>query len=562
MEERMTEFLKIAETLDGIAAVSSRNAKIELVAALLEEVGTTEVKTAALFLGGRIFPESDDRVLNVSWGGLKSALKQVIDFSMEDLSESYQGDTGDAVAALLESGKFAKQTALFSAPLSIESLENNFSYIAGLQGSGSKRKKEAILAQILRDAAPIEAKYITALVLNDMRVGLSEGLLAEGIAQAFNVEPKLVRRAWSLTGDLGHVAERAAQGETSALMEFTVTLFRPVKPMLASPADSVDEVFETGSSYAFEFKLDGARVQIHKQGDKVTIYSRRLQDVTESLPDIVETVREKVAAEAVVLDGEVVAIDDKGQPFPFQVVMKRFGRTREVEKTRDEVRLRLYLFDLLLLEAKQQIDSAYTERRKLLESVLPQELLIDSYSTTSKDEAASFFDRSKTLGHEGLMAKQVDSTYMPGTRGKKWFKIKHSLDTMDLVIIAAEWGHGRRKNWLSDYHLAVRDPDKDSYVMIGKTYKGLTDIEFEEMTSKLNSISTGRKGHVVTVKPEIVVEVLAAEIQESPTYESGMALRFARIVNIREDKLPTDAMTLEQLKTVYSEQFKYKASQT
>ncbi|MFX1440943.1 MAG: ATP-dependent DNA ligase [Promethearchaeota archaeon] len=557
----MTEFLRIAETLDKIAAVSSRNAKIGFVAALLKEVDSIEVRTTARFLGGRIFPESDDRVLNVSWSGLKSALRQVIDFSMEDLSESYQGDTGEAVAALLESGKFARQTALFSTPLSIGILEENFSIIAGLQGAGSKKKKETILAQILRDAAPREAKYITALVLNDMRIGLSEGLLAEGIARAFKVEPKLVRRAWSLTGDLGQVAEKAAQGGASALMEFKVMLFRPVKPMLASPADSVDEVFETGSLYAFEFKLDGARVQIHKQGDEVIIYSRRLQDVTEGLPDIVEIVRKKVGAGVAVLDGEVVAIDDRGQPFPFQVVMKRFGRTREVEKTRDEVKLRLFLFDLLLLESKQQIDSTYTERRKLLESVVPQELLIESYTATSKDEAARFFDKSKKLGHEGLMAKQVDSAYVPGTRGKNWFKIKHSLDTMDLVIIAAEWGHGRRKNWLSDYHLAVRDPDTDSYVMIGKTYKGLTDIEFEEMTSKLKSISTGRKGHVVIVKPEIVVEVLAAEIQESPTYDSGMALRFARIVNIREDKLATDAMTLEQLKTVYAEQFKYKAGQ-
>ncbi|MFX0055935.1 MAG: ATP-dependent DNA ligase [Promethearchaeota archaeon] len=558
----MTEFLKIAETLDKIAAVSSRNAKLDLVATLLREVDTLEVRTSALFLGGRIFPESDDRVLNVSWSGLKSALKQVIDFSMEDLSESYQGDTGDAVAALLESGKFTVQTGLFSTPLSIKSLEDNFSVIAGLQGPGSKKKKEAILAQILREAAPIEAKYITALVLSDMRIGLSEGLLAEGIARAFNIEPKLVRRAWSFTGDLGQVAEIAAVGGASALDEIKVTLFRPVKPMLASPADSVDEVFGIGSSYAFEFKLDGARVQIHKQGDKVTIYSRRLQNVTESLPDIVEIVRSKVAADLAILDGEVVAVSDKGRPFPFQVVMKRFGRTREVEKTKDEVQLHLYLFDLLLLETNQHIDSRYSERRELLESIAPQEILIESYYTASEDEAESYFDRSKTLGHEGLIAKQVDSTYVPGTRGKNWFKIKHSLDTMDLVIIAAEWGHGRRKNWLSDYHLAVRDPDTDSYVMIGKTYKGLTDVEFEEMTSKLKSISTGKKGHVVTVKPEIVVEVLADEIQESPNYKSGMALRFARIVNIRYDKSPTDAMTLDQLKTIYSGQFKYKASQT
>ncbi|MHA2066056.1 MAG: ATP-dependent DNA ligase [Candidatus Thorarchaeota archaeon] len=557
----MTEFLELAETLDKIADVSSRNAKIDFVAALLRKVGSEEVRSAALFLGGRIFSENDDKVLNVSWGGLRSALKQVIDFSLDDLSESYQGDTGEAIASLLESEKFAKQTSLFSSPLSIQSLEKSFNEITELQGSGSKKKREAILSHILRDAAPIEAKYIAALVLNDMRIGLSEGLLADGIARAFDVEAKIVRRAWSLCGDLGLVAEQASHGGSSTLEEFKAEVFRPVKPMLATPSETIAELFELGGSFAFEVKLDGARVQIHKEADKVAIYSRRLQDVTESLPDIVEVVQREVLAENAILDGEVVAVDKKGQPYPFQVVMKRFGRTREIDKTSSEVQLHLYLFDLLYQENKQLIDSSYDVRRKALESIVSKENVVESIHTSSAEEATEFFESSKKHGHEGIVAKRVDSLYVPGTRGKNWYKIKHALDTMDLVIIAAEWGHGRRKKWLSDYHLAVRNPETNSYVMIGKTYKGLTDAEFKEMTAKLESISTGKKGHVVSVKPEIVVEVLAAEIQESPTYKSGMALRFARIVNIRKDKSPSDAMTLEELKKVFAAQFEYKASQ-
>ncbi|MHA2386879.1 MAG: ATP-dependent DNA ligase, partial [Candidatus Thorarchaeota archaeon] len=525
----MTEFLELAETLDSIAADSSRNAKISLVSALLRKVDPEEVRITALFLGGRIFSESDERVLNVSWGGLRSALKQVIDFSLEDLTESYQGDTGKAIALLLESGRFSRQTSLFSEPLSIKSLEKSLYEIADLQGSGSKKKKEAILSQILRDATPLEAQYITALVLNDMRIGLSEGLLAEGIAQAFDVEPTLVRRAWSLCGNLGQVAEQASHGGSSALKAFRAEVFRPVKPMLATPFDTIDDVFSVGGAFAFEFKLDGARVQIHKKDKKVAIYSRRLLEVTESLPDIVELVGREIQAEDAILDGEVVAVDKKGQPFPFQVVMKRFGRTREVEKTRDEVLLHLYLFDILFLEDKQLIDSSYVDRRKALELIMPQEYVVESILTSNDTEASAYFEKAKKLGHEGIMAKRVDSLYTPGTRGKNWLKIKHALETMDLVIIAAEWGHGRRKNWLSDYHLAVRDPETDSFIMIGKTYKGLTDTEFKEMTTKLESISTTKKGHVLYVKPEVVVEVLAAEIQESPTYESGMALRFARI---------------------------------
>ncbi|MHA2142660.1 MAG: ATP-dependent DNA ligase [Candidatus Thorarchaeota archaeon] len=368
---------------------------------------------------------------------------------------------------------------------------------------------------------------------------MSEGLLADGIARAFDVNAKMVRRAWSLSGDLGLVAEQVSHGGSSTLEEFRAEIFRPVKPMLAIPSDTIEKVFEAGGSFAFEVKLDGARVQIHKRGDKIAIFSRRLQDVTESLPDIVNVVRTKVLAKSAILDGEVVAVDKNGQPFPFQVVMKRFGRTREVEETRGEVHLHLYLFDILYVEDEQLIDTSYVERRKALELIVPEENVVESILATNMKEASAFFERSKKLGHEGLMAKRLESFYIPGTRGRNWYKIKHALDTMDLVIVAAEWGHGRRKNWLSDYHLAVRDHETDSYVMIGKTYKGLTDAEFKEMTSKLESISIGKNGHVVSVKPEVVVEVLAAEIQESPTYESGMALRFARIVNIRKDKSPS-----------------------
>ena len=558
----MTDFAEIAQTLEKIAAVSSRNVKIDYVADLLRKANPLEIRITALFLGGRIFSEGDEKILNVSWGGLKSALNQVIDFKMKDFSDSYKGDTGEAIATLLSSEKFARQTSLFSMPLSIEFLEKKFNEMADLQGAGSKKRKEAILAQILREASPLEAKYIAALVLNDMRVGLSEGLLAEGIARAFDIKANLVRRAWSICGDIGLVAMKALQGGTSALEEFRVEIFRPVKPMLASPADTIDELFETGESYAFEVKLDGARVQIHKEDSKIAIYSRRLQDVTESLPDIVDVVGRIVNSKQAILDGEVVAVDEKGKPYPFQVVMKRFGRTRDVDKTRDAVQLYLYLFDILCLEGRQLIDAPYSERRKVLESIVTDSHIVESLATANGKEADEFFERSKKLGHEGLMAKRMESHYVPGTRGKNWFKIKHTLDTMDLVIIAAEWGHGRRRKWLSDYHLAVRDLDTNSYVMVGKTYKGLTDLEFEEMTAKLKSISTRKKGHVVFVKPEVVVEVLASEIQESPTYSSGMALRFARILRIRDDKSADDAMTLEQLITIHEGQFKYKAIQS
>ncbi len=556
----MTDFAELARTMDDISRVSGRNAKIDLVASFLQQVKPEDLKAATRFLGGAVFSEIDSKVLNVSWRGLKQALKQVADFNDAEFGRLYEGDTGEAVAALLETEGLVGQAGLFSSSLTVSSVEKCFNDIAEAEGSGSRKKKESLIAQMLREASTREARYIVALVLNDMRIGLSKGLLAEGVARAFGIDSDLIRRAWSLSGDLGQVAYLSAIEGRTALEKLRPRVFNPVRPMLATPVDSVADLLQDSEyEYSFELKFDGARAQIHKEGREIRIYSRRMQDVTEGLPDIVSIAERKVRAKEAILDCEVVAVDGEGRPFPFQTVMRRFGRTRDVETAKKEVTLRLYVFDVLLADGESFIDSSYTERRKKLHDVADSDLIAEEVATSDLTAALEFFERSRELGHEGLMAKRVDSPYVPGVRGKNWFKIKHTLDTMDLVVVAAEWGHGRRSKWLSDYHLAVRNEDTGGFAMIGKTFKGPTDAEFEEMTSRLQAIKTGEKGHIVTVRPEIVVEVLASEIQKSPTYESGMALRFARIVNTRYDKGPEDATTLEELKRIYDRQFKFKA---
>ncbi|MHA2601051.1 MAG: ATP-dependent DNA ligase [Candidatus Thorarchaeota archaeon SMTZ1-83] len=556
----MTDFAELARTLDEISSVSGRNAKTDLVASFLKKVQQDELTAAALFLGGRVFSERDPRVLNVSWRGVKQALRQVIDFTEKEFRELYDGDAGEAIAALLSTDGVIRQSGLFSSSLTILSVQQGFHEIAEAEGSGSKKRKEAILSQMLREASPREARYIVALVLSDMRVGLSEGLLADGIARAFGIDTDLVRRAWSLSGDLGKVAHIAAAEGEAALVGMKPTVFKPVRPMLATPVDSLAEILENKESdFSFELKFDGARAQIHKDGDQVRVYSRRMQDVTEGLPDIVAIARKEISVDKAILDGEVVAVDSKDRPYPFQTVMRRFGRTRDVEQVKEEVSLKLLVFDVILVDEESMLDVPYLHRRKRLEEVVSSDVLAETLMTSEPSVAEEFFRRSKELGHEGVMAKRTDSLYVPGVRGKNWFKVKHTLDTLDLVIIGAEWGHGRRSKWLSDYHLAVRNAETGGFAMIGKTFKGLTDEEFKDMTSRLQAISMGKKGHVEVVKPEIVVEVLASEIQKSPTYESGMALRFARIVNIRLDKGPEDAMTLHELERIYEEQFRYKA---
>ena len=284
-----------------------------------------------------------------------------------------------------------------------------------------------------------------------------------------------------------------------------------------------------------------------------------MSDVTDSLPDIVQIVREKFTSRNAIVDGEVLAVDDAGTPFPFQVVMKRFGRTRDFEKAFKDTHLVLVLFDAILIDDDQLVDEPYSERRRRLEETVPSDLLVERFVTENINSAQAFFKKSQELGHEGLVAKKLDSPYTPGVRGKHWFKIKHTLDTLDLVIVAAEWGHGRRKKWLSDYHLAVRDEESGEFMVVGKTYKGFTDKEFQDITERLLDLKVVSQKHIVQVRPEIVVEVIASEVQESPTYESGMALRFARISQIREDKGPMDAMTLLELRELFDKQFHFKA---
>ena len=554
----MILFRALAEVMDSLEATSSRNKKIEIIGEFLRTLDSDEIYNSSLFIAGRIFSESDSRKLNVSWKSMMDALGRVVQFSRKDFDNIYSGDIGSAVEMLLQSDNLTRQVPLFSENLTILAVDGAFDKISQISGAGSKKQREDILVQLFQDATPKEAKYLVALLTGDTRTGVSDGILAEGVAFAFQLDPEIIRKAWSFTGDLGEVAKLAKLGGKERLSKVGIEYFRPVKPMLASPAEDLESILSIGDNFAFETKLDGARVQIHKQKNRVEIYSRRLEKITESLPEIVEIINSDVDAESVILDGEALAVDNDGKPFPFQVIMRRFGRVREPEIETRPIAIKLIIFDILKRGMEDIVDQRYTKRREMLQKVLAKEHLIDSKVIDNLSEAQDFFEKTKRQGHEGIVAKKVSSKYTPGVRGKNWFKFKHTLETLDLVIVSAEWGYGRRSDWLSDYHLGVRDQNGKLWE-IGKTFKGLTDVEFEEMTKKLLSIETGRKRGIVFVKPEVIVEVLADEIQESPKYESGMALRFARIKAIRDDKGIDDATSLEALRKMYNDQFKHKA---
>jgi DNA ligase-1 len=535
---------------------------VSWVASFILQLDTPEIEPATSMLMGRVFPKWDQRVLETSWTALSTIIRRIADVDDETFSRTFAktGDVGHATKTVLEEGRVQKQATLFQKKLTILEVRRTFETISEIQGPGSREKKERLLETLLSAASPLEAKYMVKIVIGEMRTGFHEGLMELAVATAFEVPLDVVQTASMLTGDIGEVARIARVEGEKGLRKLGFKMFRPIKPMLAQMAASVTEALqEHGGKTSLEYKLDGARIQIHKRGDAVRIFTRRLTDVTESLPDIVELVSNEVNAGETILEGEVVAVNKDGAPRPFQHVMRRFRRVREIEQAVEETPVRLYLFDALYIDGQSLISETYLKRRKSLKEVAGGIALTEQRVTQDAEEAESFLQEAIKAGHEGVMVKKPDSHYTPGVRGKRWFKIKMILESLDLVIAAAEYGYGRRHGWLSDYYLAARDAQSGDLVIVGKTFKGLTDAEIIEMTRRLEQSAISRNGHKVIVVPKIVVEVAYNEIQKSLKYECGMALRFARITRIRNDKAPEEVDTIQRVREIYRRQFRKKA---
>ena len=524
-----TPFLELAQLCRRVEATTKRNEKIALISTFLKSASSEDVPLATLFLAGKAFPESDPRVLEISYATVSDASKNL------------------------------GQKRLAEHPLTIGDVYNTLERIAKTSGSKSRDRKMSLLQTILTQASPVEAEFLTRMMLGEMRIGVVEGVLLDAIAEASGVPRDLVRRAHMLHGDIGDVASLAMSKGATALERISLRLFVPVKPMLAEMADDAEQVFaEHKNGTAFEYKFDGARIQIHRKDDKVRIFSRRLTDVTDSIPEIIDFAKTQVKASEFLIEGEVVATGEAGKPVPFQDLMRRFRRVHEIEDMAGKIPLKLYLFDALQVDGKALIDQPYTERWKILSQIVPEDRLAPRIITSDVEKVESFMQSALKEGHEGLMAKSLSSNYSIGARGKKWFKIKPA-DRLDVVIVAADWGSGRRVGWLSNYHLAVRDEDSGEFLVVGKTFKGLTDEEFEGITKRLQELKTRDGRYTVYVKPSIVAEVAYNEIQKSPRYKSGFALRFARISRFRDDKRPDDADTLQRLQQLYDKQFEHKA---
>lgn len=526
-----TPFDRFAGLCEALTATSSRDAKIDLVAAFLGELDPDERAAGARFVAGQPLSPLDARSLDIGYATLE--------------------DAGDD-----------RQASLTPGPLTIRGLGEALGDLADVSGRGSTRRREAILGGLLGRLDDASRPWLRRLLGEELRTGVQAGLVLEAIAQAADADPEAVRYAHMVRGDLGEVAHLAIDGGPEVLEDLELEIGRPIRPMLAGRAEDVaDAIVELGGPVVFEHKLDGARIQIHKAGDQVHVFSRRLTDVTESLPEAVDLARELSTTDAIV-EGEVVGYDAAGRPLPFQDLMRRFRRVHETAAEATRVPVRVHLFDCLRSFGETLIDTPLSERHARLREIAPDDVLVERLVTSDPTRARELFDQAREAGHEGLIAKDPDSAYVPGRRGTHWLKLKPH-ETLDLVVLGAEWGHGRREGWLSNLHLGVRVPEADEdalvepseqptspvtrregYVMVGKTFKGLTDEQLATLTDRLQALAECEEDWGVVARPDLVVEVAFDEVQTSPVYESGFALRFARVTAIREDKPADEAARL------------------
>ncbi len=498
----------LVELSKRVASTTKKKEKVSLLVYLFRKAKGQEIALIARYLSGRL---SQARP-GIGWATLQEVL--------QDLPDQFHS------VSLIEMDRLLER-------------------ISREKGTGSLERKVRLLRGLFSSIQHDEKEFLTGLMMGEIRQGASEGLMLEAIAQASSLPVDGLRQSLMFSGDIGKVAQVALEEGIAGLSHFQPTLFSPISPMLANPVEGEAEALERLGEAGFEFKIDGARIQVHKEKEEVRIFTRHLKDITDSIPEIVELTR-TFQFENAIFEGEAIALREDGKPLPFQVTMRRFGRIQDLERLEKEIPLAPYFFDLLYCDGESLFHQPYRERFDLLSRKVPSEHMIRRVITGNEKEAQDFLKRSLEAGHEGLMAKGLGSLYTAGHRGYAWLKIKPA-QTLDLVVLAAEWGHGRRKEWLSNLHLGARDPGSGNFIMLGKTFKGLTDEMLRWQTIRLLELEISRDKWTVYVKPELVVEVAFNDIQESPRYPGGLALRFARVKNFRTDKSPLEADTIQKI---------------
>ena len=566
----MTSFREFAETCQAIEKISSTIDTTNRVADLLMKVSVEELPLATHFIMSEVFPTWSGEQLGIGTSLLYASLSKASGMSIRSIEALVRttGDIGDTALLILKEKQ--KNQITFSSfleeqpELSITEVYQRFKTASEASGKGSQEVKVKNLQFLFNSSTPREAKYISRLALEELRIGVGEGVLRDAIAKAFSVPADLVEHAFMVTNDLGIVAATAKKEGIEGLNGLGIEINRPIKMMLSQISPDIDTDIREMKEAAIEWKFDGARVQIHKAENSVTIYSRKLENVTNSLPDLVEIIRKHVKAEYAILDGEAVAVDEKGKPRAFQEILKRFRRKYDVGEKILGIPIQLNLFDIMYLNGRTLIDLNLRERRKVLESCVEsstedsKSISVDKQVITGDLEVVEkIYREALKAGLEGVMVKNPNSVYSPGKRGKNWLKKKPLMETLDLVVVGAEWGFGRRVNLIGSYTVACYDPETSNFLQVGKVGTGLNDEKLTELTEMLSGlIDGGEAGGVFAVRPKIVLEIAFEEIQKSPNYNSGFALRFPRFIRIRDDKDPEEADTIQRIEKAYNQQLK------
>jgi len=503
----VTAFASLVAVSTEVGGTASRLAKVRALADFLRALDADEVPIALPYLSG----DTRQGKLSVGFATLQSA-----------------------------------RTSPAPAPvLAIGDVDHAFHRLKNVKGKGSSGQRAALLRELFARATAEEQDFLVRLLVGELRQGALEGIMVEAVAAAAGLPAAEVRRAVAFAGAIAPVAVAALT--TGSLAEFSIRLMQPVLPMLAQPAEDMRAALEALGTALVEWKLDGARVQVHKAGDEVRIYTRNLNEVTRRVPEIVSAVHGASSRE-LILDGEAIALRADRRPHPFPVTMSRFGS----QQGNLDLKLSVFFFDCLYRDGESLFDHPTRERRAVLEAALPKERVTPAIITSDPAEAERFYQEALAAGHEGVMAKALDMPYEAGRRGAGWLKVKRAR-TLDLVVLAAEWGHGRRKGWLSNLHLGARDPRTGEFVMLGKTFKGMTDALLAWQTEELQKRATCQDDWVVHVRPELVVEIAFNDLQESSQYPGGLALRFARVKGYRPDKRPEEADTIDTVRQIYQD---------
>ena len=555
------EFSQVAETFEKLDSTQKTLEKTDILAELFSE-SKDELPEVVLLATGQPFPSWKNMDLGVSSKTLVKIISKATGRDEDEITEVWkkEGDLGDAAQQMVEK---KTQQRLMTQELTVEKVVERLQKVAemdaqGLSQSVDQDKKQKELADLISSAEPLEARYLARIIINNLRLGVASGTIRDALAEAFfdgdHVEK--IQKAYDFSNDFAEVAKACREG-IEKVESLQLELYRPVNSMLAKKVETIDEGFEeVGKPAAIDYKYDGMRAQIHVKEGEVKVFTRRLEDVTDQFPDVVSAVEENIDSKNCIVDAEIVGYDpDDGGMIPFQKLSKRIKRKYEIQKLKQEIPVTVRPFDLIYLE-EPILENSYSERWQKLGEVVEQEekvmKLVDHAETENPEKVQEMQQKSLSAGHEGIMMKNIEAEYKPGNRVGYMVKLKPVMETLDLAIVGAKWSEGRRSDWLGRLYLGCYDEDSGEYKEVGKMATGLTDEQFQEITEKLKPLITSEDGRKVEVRPKIIVEVEYEEIQESPTYSSGYALRFPRMKQFRDDKQEADE--LEKIQGLYDNQ--------